>query len=108
MLFYAGDAKLLGYYKIFAQFLEDMKDLETVGIDVHTDTYTGNVKVGIASCRGQFGHKLSIWVCRGFHSQFSLQTLWPKSHKIPVTWQGVSEESNDYVLHSAACRSSMS
>nr|XP_054775349.1 uncharacterized protein LOC129283670 [Lytechinus pictus] len=68
MLYNASDAKLFGFHKIFAQFVEDMKLLETDGIDIQHDNFYGNVKVSIAQV---VGDNLGIHSLLGFAEGFT-------------------------------------
>lgn len=68
LLFNSGDAKMYGYSAIFSQFIKDMKSLGTDGIDVETNTFSGNIKVVIAQV---VGDNLGINSLFGFASGFT-------------------------------------
>ena len=85
MMFEASDAKLYTYQPIFAQFIRDMNDLSTDGIDVATDYFQGNIKVAIGQVVGDnLGIHSLFGFSEGFTANFPCRTCKIHRRNIPV------------------------
>lgn len=68
MLYTSSDAKMYGYEPLLAQFIVDMNSLSTDGLDIRTEHFDGNIKVGIAQV---VGDNLGIHSLFGFAEGFT-------------------------------------